>query len=89
MTNLIYVCAQCGQTGRNADKIPRHASEVNYVSMVLHCALGHGPWLPHVTVFSGRAQLSSAQHWLLGAALSPYYPVIVVLVAVMTLLLPH
>ena len=37
--NLINVCAQCGQTGRNTDKIPRHTSEVNYVSMVLHCAL--------------------------------------------------
>ena len=39
MTNLINVCAQCGQTGRNADKIPCHTSEVNYVRMVLHCAL--------------------------------------------------
>ena len=28
-----------GQTGRNADKIPCHTSEVNYVCMVLHCAL--------------------------------------------------
>ena len=33
------VCPQCGQTGRNADKIPHHTSKVNYVSMVLHCAL--------------------------------------------------
>ena len=39
MTNLINVCAQCGQTGRNADKIPCHTSEVNYVRMVLHSAL--------------------------------------------------
>ena len=30
---------------RNADKIPRHTSEVNYVSMVLHCAVTHAPWL--------------------------------------------
>ena len=44
MTNLINVCAQCGQTGRNADKIPRHTSEVHYVCMVLPCALG--PHLP-------------------------------------------
>ena len=41
MTNLINVCAQCGQTGGNAEKIPRHTSEVNYVRMVLHSALGH------------------------------------------------
>ena len=41
MTNLINVCAQWGQTGRNADKIPHHTSEVNYVRMVLHSALGH------------------------------------------------
>ena len=39
MKNRIKVCAQCGQTGRNADKIPHHTSEVNYVRMVLHCAL--------------------------------------------------
>ena len=39
MTNLINVCAQCRQTGQNADKIPCHTSEVNYVCMVLHCAL--------------------------------------------------
>ena len=39
MTNLINVCAQCGQTGRNADKIPHHTSEVNYVRIVLHCAI--------------------------------------------------
>ena len=39
MTNLIKVCAQCGQTGRNADKIAHHTSEFNYVRMVLHCAL--------------------------------------------------
>ena len=39
MTNLINVCAQCGQTGQNADKISLHTSEVNYVRMVLHCAL--------------------------------------------------
>ena len=39
MTNLINVCAQCGKTGRNADKIPRHTSEIKYVCMVLHCAL--------------------------------------------------
>ena len=39
MTNLINVCAQCRQTGQNRDKIPRHTSEVNYVRMVLHCAL--------------------------------------------------
>ena len=25
--------------GRNADKIPRHTSEINYVRMVLHCAM--------------------------------------------------
>ena len=37
----LKVCAQCGQTGRNADKIPRHTSEVNYVRMVLHCAMWH------------------------------------------------
>ena len=30
---------QCGQIGRNANKIPRHTSEVNYVRMVLHCAM--------------------------------------------------
>ena len=45
MLNLINVCAQCGQTGRNADKIPRHTSKVNYVCMVLHSAL-----LPSCTV---------------------------------------
>ena len=28
--------------GRNADKIPRHISEVNYVRMVLHCAMQWG-----------------------------------------------
>ena len=39
MTNLINVCAQCGQTGQNADKIPHHTSKVNYVRMVLHCAM--------------------------------------------------
>ena len=39
MTNLINICAQCGQTGRNADKIPHHTSKVNYVRMVLHCAV--------------------------------------------------
>ena len=37
--NLINVCAQCGQTGRNADKIPHHTSKLNYVRMVLHCAV--------------------------------------------------
>ena len=42
MTNLTKVCAQCGQTGRNADKIPLHTSEVNYVRMVLHCAVCAG-----------------------------------------------
>ena len=36
---MIEVCAHCGQTGRNADKIPRHTSKVNYVHMVLHCAM--------------------------------------------------
>ena len=45
MTNLINVCAQCGQTGQNANKIPRHTSKVNYVCMVLHSAL-----LPSCTV---------------------------------------
>ena len=35
----LKVCAQCGQTGRNADKIPRHTSKVNYVRIGLHCAL--------------------------------------------------
>ena len=39
MANLINVCAKCGQTGRNADKISHHTGEVNYVRMVLHCAL--------------------------------------------------
>ena len=39
MTNLINVCAQCGQTGRNADKFPHHTSKFNYVRMVLHCAM--------------------------------------------------
>ena len=39
MPIMINVCAQCGQTGRNADKIPHHTSKVNYVRMVLHCAL--------------------------------------------------
>ena len=34
MTNLINACAQCGQTGRNAVKIPPHTSEVNYVRTV-------------------------------------------------------
>ena len=37
--SAIKVCAQCGQNGRNADKIPRHTSKVNYVRMVLHSAL--------------------------------------------------
>ena len=37
--NLINVCAQYEQTGRNADKIPHHTCKVNYVRMVLHCAL--------------------------------------------------
>ena len=39
----LKVCAQCGQTGRNADKIPRHTSKVNYVRMGLHCALQSSP----------------------------------------------
>ena len=46
MTNLLYVCAQCGQTGRNADEIQCHTSEVNYVCMVLHCALCAAPLGP-------------------------------------------
>ena len=29
--NGVEFCAQCGQTGRNANKIPCHTSEVNYV----------------------------------------------------------
>ena len=37
--NLINVCAQYEQTGRNADKIPHHTCKVNYVRMVLHCAM--------------------------------------------------
>ena len=39
MPNMIKVCAQCGQAGQNADKIPCYTSEVNYVRMVLHSAL--------------------------------------------------
>ena len=57
MTNPNKVCAQCGQTGRNADKIPRHTSKVNYVRMVLHCALLHPtPGLPH-------KEFLAAQDW--------------------------
>ena len=44
MLNLINVCAQCGQTGRNAGKIPHHTGKVNHVRIVLHCALP-APWL--------------------------------------------
>ena len=36
---ICNVWAQCGQTGQNADKIPRHTSKVNYVRVVLHCAV--------------------------------------------------
>ena len=35
----MFVQSVDGQTGRNADKIPRHTSKDNYVHMVLHCAL--------------------------------------------------
>ena len=51
MTNLIKACAQSGQTGRNADKIPRHTSEVNYARMVLHCA---APSVSSLSVVLGR-----------------------------------
>ena len=47
MTNRIKVCAQWGQTGRNVDKIPHHTSKVNYVRMVLHCAVGYQTGVIH------------------------------------------
>ena len=39
MTHLINVCAQCGQTGRNKDKIPCYTSKVNYVPIAYGASL--------------------------------------------------